>query len=160
MKIKLSIVLFISMITLCFTTAKAQTSATEFTPAHLHAAERMLEASGVLGNMQKMFASVIQNQALQVPEDKRAAFTDVMKKFFAKYVTDEEIKKDFIPIYATEFSEQELNQIADFLLSPAGKAMTAKQPELMSKGMLWGQKIGEDHKQELEDMMKAAFNEK
>jgi len=120
----------------------------------------MLDASGMLGHMQQLFAGVIQNQANTLPEDKRAVFIKVMQQFFAKYVTDDEIKKAFIPIYASEYSEDELNKISDFLLTPAGKAMTDKQPDLMNKGMAWGQNLGMAHKAELEDMMKQALGSK
>lgn len=159
MTIKSYAVLLISILTLCFTSIHAQTTP-ELTPSHLHAAERMVEASGLLQNMQKLFPTIIKNQAAQLPEDKRAAFGSVMQKFFDKYITNDAIKKAFIPIYASAYTEDELNQIADFLSSPAGKAMTEKQPELMTKGMQWGQSVVLDHKDELKQMMKEAFNEK
>ncbi len=157
---KTKLILSACILFLCFTNIKAQTTTNSFTPSHLKAAERMLDASGMLGHMQQLFAGVIQNQANTLPEDKRAVFIKVMQQFFAKYVTDDEIKKAFIPIYASEYSEDELNKISDFLLTPAGKAMTDKQPDLMNKGMAWGQNLGMAHKAELEDMMKQAFNEK
>ena len=132
MTIKSYAVLLISILTLCFTSTHAQTTP-ELTPSHLHAAERMVEASGMLQNMQKVFPTIIENQATRLPEDKRAAFSAVMQKFFDKYITSDELKKAFIPIYASAYTEDELNQIADFLSSPAGKAMTEKQPELVAK---------------------------
>jgi hypothetical protein len=155
MKIKLPAILSICFVCLFFTVSKAQTSTTPtYTASHLRAAERMIEASNVLLNLQKTFTVVIQNQAQQLPEDKRQAFTVVMNKFINKYITPEEVKKDFAVIYASEYSEDELNSIADFLETPAGKAMTDKQPELMNKGMQWGQNIVLAHKDELENMMK------
>ncbi len=158
MKIKLSVLLLCSMMALCFTNAKAQTQT--FTPGQIHAAERVIEASGIIDNMQKILGSVAQNQSVQLPEEKRAAFIKVMTEFFNKYVTNDEIKKAFVPIYAAEFTEDQLNQIADFLSSPAGKAMTAKQPELMNQGMQWGRKIGEEHREELQKMMEDALGGK
>ena len=123
MKIKLSMLLLCSMVAFCFSNAKAQTAT--FTQGQLHAAERVIDASGISDNLHKVFATVIQSRAQQLPEDKRATFTDVMTRFFQKYVNADEVKKAFVPIYAAAFSETELNQIADFLSSPAGKAMTA-----------------------------------
>jgi len=161
MKLKLYAVLIISILTFSLTAVKAQTTTTpEFSPSHLQAAERMVEASDILNNMQKVFPTIIKTQASQVPEAQRATFIDVMQKFFAKYVNDDAIKKAFVPIYAETYSEEELNHISDFLLSPAGKAMTAKQPELLTKSMQWGQNVVLEHKDELVEMLKDAFHEK
>ena len=159
MTIKSYAVLLISILTLCFTSTYAQITP-QSTPSHLYAAERMVEASGMLQNMQKVFPTIIKSQAAQLPEDKRAAFVVVMQNFFDKYITIDAVKKAFIPIYASAYSEDELNQIADFLSSPAGKAMQEKQPELLTKSMQWGQSIALEHKEELQQMLKEAFNEK
>lgn len=161
MKIKVYAVLIFSILTLSLHSVKAQTTGTtEFTPSHLQAAERMIEASGMLQNMQQVFPTIIKTQANQIPEAQRATFIAVMQNFFNKYVNDDAIKKAFIPIYASAYTEDELNKISAFLSSPAGKAMTSKQPELVAKGMQWGQSVVLDHKQELEQMMKDAFHEK
>ena len=170
MKIKFALVVFISVFTLCFKNAKAQTdppptvdqlqTAANFTPSHLKAAERLFEVSGVMDNLHKVFANMIQTRSQTLPEDKRAIFISVMQKFIAKYFTDDAIKQTFVPIYAAAYSETELNQIADFLSSPAGQAMTAKQPELMNQGMLWGQQLALAHQDELKAMFNDASNQK
>ena len=165
MKNKLIIAALAGILTLCFNVSKAQTSTAQLTPpsyspAQIKAAERMIDASGMIGNLQKIFTTVIQSQSAQVPEDKRAGFIAVMQKFFAKYITGDQIKKSFEPIYASEYSIDEMNSIADFLLTPAGQAMTAKQPELMQKAMAWGQNIAIEHKDDLQAMMAEAFKEK
>lgn len=135
----------------------AQSNTQTFTPSHLQAAERMLKASGVGENIHKLFGQMITIQSKRLPEKDRVPFSDVMNRFMDKYASWEELKKAFIPIYASEFNENELNQIADFLLSPAGKIMTAKQPELVQKGSEWGMKIFKDHQAELEEMIKKAM---
>src|ERR1700761_5735729 len=121
MKIKFALVVFISVFTLCFKNSKAQTNppptvaqlqtAANFTPSQLKAAERLFNASRVLENLQKAFANVMQVQAQQIPEDKRAVFISVMQKFCTKYFTDDVLKKGMVPIYASLYSEVELNQI-------------------------------------------------
>ncbi|MDN3581780.1 DUF2059 domain-containing protein [Mucilaginibacter flavus] len=139
---------------LLFSAAKVNAQTTTFTPSHLKAAERMIVASQIESNLQKMFTALIETQSQQLPIDKRAPFKSAMNKFIAKYVTFEDVKKAFIPIYAETYSEQELNQIADFLSSPAGIKMTSRQTELFQKGGAWGQKVFTDHQAELEQMMK------
>lgn len=160
MKATVKLILLTTFLTICFNNVKAQTPGTQFTPEHLHAAERVIDATDVVQNVQKIFEAVIEKQAVQVSEEKRAAFVDVMHKFFGKYGTDEQIRKIFIPIYAADFSEDELNQIADFLSTPAGKAMLAKDPILANKRLSWGQKISEEHKAELQAMLQEAFKDK
>jgi hypothetical protein len=160
MKTKFKLILLTTFLTICFTYVKAQTPDTKFTPEHLHAAERVIDAANVVENIKKIYEAVIEKQAQRVPEEKRAAFVEVMHKFFGKYGTDEQIKKAFIPIYAAGFSEDELTQIADFLSTPAGKAMLEKEPGLLSKRLAWGQKISEEHKNELQGMLQEAFKDK
>jgi hypothetical protein len=141
----------------CFFQSQAQAT---YTPSHLKAAERMLIASGIQENLQKTFSTVIVQQSVQIPEEKRATFIKVMNDFIAKYITWDEVKSAFIPIYASEFTEDELNKISDFLSTPAGKKMSAVQPELVKKGGEWGQSIVTKHQADLEAMMKQAFGEK
>ncbi len=160
MKANLKLILLTTFLIVFFNKVKAQTPETHFTPEHLHAAERVIDATDVVQNVQKIFEAVIEKQAAQVSEEKRAAFVDVMHKFFGKYGTDEQIRKTFIPIYAADFSEDELNQIADFLSTPAGKALLEKQPDLVNKRLTWGQKISEEHKDELQAMLQEAFKDK
>jgi len=169
MKVKFALVVFISVFTLCIKNANAQSdqpptsdhlAPRDFTPSHLKAAERLFEVSGVMDNLHKVFANMIQTRSQTLPEDKRAIFISVMQKFIAKYFTDDAIKQTFVPIYAAAYSETELNQIADFLSSPAGQAMTAKQPELMNQGMLWGQQLALAHQDELKAMFNDASNQK
>lgn len=152
MKFKLTLITLTGALLFSITGVKAQT--TTFTPSHLKAAERMLIASGIETNLQKMFGTLIETQAQRLPIDKRTAFKNAMNKFINKYVTFDDVKKAFIPIYAEEYSEAELNQIADFLSSPAGIKMTEKQAIMFQKGGAWGQKIFTDHQAELEQMMK------
>jgi len=143
----------------CLDHSNAQ-AALNYTSEQLTAANRLLQAEDVGTMVQKSFATVIQAQAQQVPEDKRAGFIDVMNKFFSKYITTEAVIQGLAPIYASEYSADELNKIADFLLTPAGKAMTEKQPELMAKSMKWGQDAVQAHKDELQTMLKAKFGDK
>jgi hypothetical protein len=159
MKLKLNLITLIALLILSTTCLRAQTAAPAFTASHMKAAERMLIASGIQTNLQKLFTTIIETQSKRLPEEKRTAFTNVMNKFLGKYASWENLKTAFEPIYATEFSEDELNQISDFLTSSAGKKMVEKQPNLFKKGSEWGQKIFQEHQEELEQMMKDAFQQ-
>ncbi|HEY2583164.1 MAG TPA: DUF2059 domain-containing protein [Mucilaginibacter sp.] len=156
MKLKLRLIT-LGVLFLTITSVKAQTDSSHFAPSHLQAAERMLVASGMQETMQKIFNQMFAIQSKQLPENQRPAFNDVMNKFVEKYANWEQLKAAFMPIYASEFSEDELNKMSDFLSTPAGKAMMTKQPELWQKGAEWGMKLGQDHRPELEQMMKEAM---
>jgi hypothetical protein len=161
MKFKPTLIALTAILLFSMAVVKAQTApATSFTQSHLKAAERVLESSGLESNLQKTFTSVIDVKAQTLPTEKRAGFSRAMHKFINKYITFEEMKKAFVPIYASEFTETELNQIADFLSSPAGRKMTEKQSVLFKNGADWGQKIVMDHQADLEKMMKDEMGEK
>lgn len=160
MKTKVKLILVTAFLISLFNQVKAQPPATQFTPEHLHAAERVIDVTDVVKSVQKIYEAAIQKQAERVSEEKRTAFVDAMHKFFGKYGSDEQIKKTFIPIYAADFSEDELNQIADFLSTPAGKDWIEKDPILANKRLTWGQKISEEHKAELQAMLQDAFKDK
>lgn len=169
MKIKFALILLVSVFALSIKNLKAQAGpptvanlqqSQNFTPAQLRAAERLFDTSGLMNNIQKLIANFIQTQAQQIPADKRTACINVMQKFFTKYLAKDSLKKVFVPLYAAAYSETELNQIADFLSSPAGQVMTAKQPELIKQGMLWGQQMAQEHTAELQAMIKEAMGEK
>ena len=102
MKNKLNLILLTILLSVCFTQLKAQTTEASITPEQAKAAQRLIQASGIQENMQKIFATVIQSQSAQIPEDKRPAFVDVMTKFFAKYLSADEVTKGLVPIYASE----------------------------------------------------------
>lgn len=156
MKLKPFLIIFAGFLFLNVNYSKAQTDA-KLSQGSLQAANRLVEVSGLKENMSKIFGQIITMQASRLPEKQRTAFTNVMNKFLDKYVNWEQLKSAFVPIYASSYSEDELNKIADFLATPAGKAMTAKQPELMQKGAAWGVKVVQDHQAELEQMMREAM---
>jgi hypothetical protein len=162
MKNKLNAIFITILLTVCFTQLKAQTTSTT-SPAmsadQISAAKRVIAASAVTENLKKTLSSVIQTQAAQVPADKKDKFIAIMNQFFDKYFTADAVTQGLIPIYASEYSADELNKIADFLETPAGKAMTAKQPEILTQSMALGQKIASDHQAELENSLKTAFGQ-
>lgn len=136
--------------------AKAQT-AQNISPSHLQAAEKYLIATGINTKFGAITDNIINAFSGQIPENNRQAFIDVMKKFMAKYYTWDTLKGKMDELYATEFTEDELNQLSVFVSTPLGKKFTEKSIELSQKGMLLGQQVVEAHQTELEQMMKDAM---
>jgi hypothetical protein len=66
------------------------------------------------------------------PEDRMALQTKIMDVLFDE-LKPETLRPDFAKAYSEVFTKDELSGLADFLGTPAGQAMTAKQPELQQK---------------------------
>ena len=67
-------------------------------------------------------------------EDMMALQTKIMDVMFAE-LKPESMRADFAKIYSDVFTKDELAGLADFYGTPAGQAMTSKQPELQQKMM-------------------------
>jgi uncharacterized protein len=75
------------------------------------------------------------------PTDK--AMEKVMAKMMdmvAQELSWDKLKEDYITVYAETFTAEELQGAIAFYKSPAGKAFTKKQPELMKRSMELSQK--------------------
>jgi hypothetical protein len=157
MKFKLTLIALTGMLMFGFTSVKAQTADTVFTASHLEAAENYLVATGVNTKFGQITDNMISTFSTQLPENSRAAFAEVMKKFMAKYYTWDTLKVTLGKMYAAEFTEAELKQLTKFFNTPLGKKYGEKSVELAQKGMLVGQQIIRDHHAELEQMMRDAL---
>jgi hypothetical protein len=160
MKLKLSLIFIVALLCLTFVKANAQTDTSKFTPAHLQAAGKFLIATGINTEFTTIINNLIPAFAKNLPEDKRAAFTEVMRKFMTKYYTWDLLKDQFSKTYAAEFSESELVQLTDFYNTPIGKKYSEKRPALAQKGMLIGQQMVAQHQPELIQMMQDALKTK
>ena len=76
----------------------ACSTASADTKSHRKAAEDLLKVMGTETQLQKSLDQVLEIQAKSNPQ--LAPFKDVMKTFFAKYLSWEGLKEDLIDIYA------------------------------------------------------------
>jgi hypothetical protein len=160
MKSKLILIITIGILFLSWTNAKAQTSSQNFKPSHLQAAENFLIAAGVDTKFPSLIESIVNAFSKQIPENNRATFGNIMRKFMNKYYTWDNLKPSLDKIYASEFTESELKELSDFYSSPIGKKYTGKSVELLQKNVQIGQQIVTDHQSEFEQMIKDAIAEK
>lgn len=160
MKFKLSLITLICALLFGTLNVNAQTTTPTFSPSHLKSAEQFLIATGINTQFEDIVGTMINTSSAQVPEDKRAQFVSVMKAFMAKYYSWDVLKPDLAKIYASEFTENELTQLTTFYNSPLGKKVGSKTPLLLQKGVALGQQTIANHKPELEQMMKDAFDQK
>ena len=66
--------------------ARAQTANVIITPAHLKAAEDVLIASGAGTQMKQNISTMVKQASANVPDDKKAKFTEIMNTFLTKYL--------------------------------------------------------------------------
>ncbi len=68
-------------------------------------------------------------------EKDRTVFQEKMMDFLTKELNWENLKSDYVNLYAEVFTEEELNGLADFHSSPIGQKYLKKTPELMRRSM-------------------------
>ena len=154
---KLNLITLIALFFVSVTGLKAQPTTQTFTASHLKAAEQYLMAKGINTQFGDITLNMINSSSAQMPEEHKASYVKVMQAFMAKYYTWDVLKDNFGKIYAAEFTEDELKQLTAFYGSPIGKKVSLKTPLLLQKGMAMGQQVVADHRPELEQMMKDAF---
>lgn len=85
--------------------------------------------------MQKMMASFLPKtltpEQLKKAQDAQAVALDAV----FKELTWESLKPDFVEIYSSVFTEDELNQLIAFYKTPIGQKLIEKMPELQAKSM-------------------------
>ena len=78
--------------------------------------------------------SVDQMVVLQVQQNPQLGlYRDVLRKFYAKHMSWDKLKEEFIAIYMDEFSEDEIRELIVFYRTQTGQKVIKKLPLLMSK---------------------------
>ena len=107
-----------------------------------HLEETLLE-----GSANKVDDMIQQNPAL-------ASYRDVLVKWGEKVFTRETIAVRLAALFSELFTESELREMAAFYKSPTGQKVTALTPEVMRRCALIGAEVAQEHKLELEQMIR------
>ncbi|WPU98520.1 DUF2059 domain-containing protein [Mucilaginibacter sp. cycad4] len=157
MNLKLKLIALAGVILFSFSTLRAQTSNQAFTASHLKTAEQFLLATGTKEQFDATMNSIIKQGAKNVDSNQRDAYLKVMREFVGKYLTWDVLKEKLAEVYATEFTEAELNELNIFYNSPVGKKLVTRTPELLSRISATSQGIVAEHKTELEQNIAEAY---
>lgn len=107
-------------------------------------AEELLEAMNMQTSLEKSFEMVKQMIPAQMQQmgaseyessDEAQAAMQITMDYVAKELSWDNLKEDYITIYAETFTEEELAGLIEFYKSPAGRKFAKKQPELMKRTM-------------------------
>jgi hypothetical protein len=106
--------------------------------------------------IQKGIANMSSQGKLTPPQQKD---TDVFMQKVVGMVRDgiswQKVKPQFVELYASTYSEQDLDGLLSFYRSPLGQKLLQNQPELASKSQL----IIQQHMQEVQPKLRDAFDQ-
>jgi hypothetical protein len=132
--------------------AQAQAQTKEPTPAAVAAAKEVLElkrASGIYANavpniVQRTMDTLMQSN-LNYQQDLKEVAVLVAKKLAGR---EKEIGDGMAKIYARDFTEQELKDLAAFYKSPLGQKLLTQEPKSIAESMQymtqWAQKFSDE----------------
>jgi len=137
--------------------------AQETTPRY-QLADELLSAMEVQKTIEQSFAAVREMQVAQIRNmnlgeantEKAQAVQAKVMDLLSKEMSWDNIKKDYIAIYAETFTEGELKGLVEFYESPAGRKFVEKTPELMKKSMTLTQKQMADMLPKIQEIAKEA----
>lgn len=99
--------------------------------SHKQQVDTLFRLTQMEKKIQDSVDSVVQLQLRQNP--KLAQHEQVVHEFFTKYIGWNALKNDITEMYLSTFSEQELEQINAFYITPAGQKVIKVVPELVQK---------------------------
>jgi len=97
--------------------------------AHRQQVETLFRLTQMENKIQESVDSVVQLQLRQNPQ--LAQQEPAVREFFTKYIGWNALKNDITEMYLSSFSEQELEQINAFYITPAGQKVIKVVPELV-----------------------------
>ena len=130
--------------------ANAQTVTTPKS-THSKAAEDLLVVMGLEKMTDDVMTQMLDMQIKSNPmlEGKKS----VMQAFFKKYMSWSALKDDYVKIYQSEFTENEIKDMIAFYRTPTGKKLADKSGVLAMKGSQMGQQKVQEHITELQQML-------
>ncbi len=143
--------LFAALLFACvFVAPSFSTPALADEASHRKAVEDLLAVTQVDKAYNQMIDMMIDAQTKQLPPAVAAPFKDTVKNFYAKYMSWDAIKEDFMKVYMENFTEDELKQITAFYQTPVGQKTIKELPQMMQQGMQRAQQRLQAHMPELQ----------
>ncbi|HEX7243575.1 MAG TPA: DUF2059 domain-containing protein [Longimicrobiaceae bacterium] len=119
----------LALLLACALPARAQTPAPS--PDRVRAASELVESMDMEATLERSMETMLQQQVKQAPM--MAQFQDIMREFMKKAMNWEELRGEYVRVYAEVYTVDELRQLRDFYGTPLGKRLLASMPEVMAK---------------------------
>jgi hypothetical protein len=129
----------------------------EFTSRHRQAASDLLDLMKDSQDLAAAASSMMDAQIQANPQ--MEPFRDILVQWLQKYVNWETMEHRMLDLYMQTFTEAELHDLVAFYRTPTGRKSLEKLPALMQEGMKIGQELAEQHRGELERMIRARAEE-
>jgi hypothetical protein len=131
--------------------SQAQNTIAKDSSSHFKAAEDFMVALQMEQNINDGISQMVdmQIEAKMIPANKKEAY----KAFLSKYMNWNVLKKDYLQIYISHFSEAEMKDLAAFYRTPIGIKAAKNQNELNAKISKIGQDNVQSHMAELMQLM-------
>jgi uncharacterized protein len=123
----------------------------------LAAARELVDALNVQKVLDRSMENMLRAQTEQNPAMEQ--FADIMRAFFAKYVTWATLRDSYAQIYADLFTVQELRDMLAFYHSPTGRKVAELTPELTERGSELGRQAVQAHLPELQAQIMARLQQ-
>jgi hypothetical protein len=85
-----------------------------------------------------------------------APYEDVIRTWYKRVVTPENLEGAVTKLYANSFTDDELRQLGAFYRSPLGQKALVKMPEIMRQAAEIGARLAQEHQAELQSMLQEA----
>jgi uncharacterized protein len=107
------------------------------TDAHLKLAEKLLTVMELQKTLEQSFGAITK----MIPGQGQSEAGQKVLAMILQELSWENIKGDYIHLYAEVFTEAEIKDLIAFYESPGGRAYVKKQPELTQKSMVLSQQM-------------------
>jgi len=88
-----------------------------------------------------------------------AGVQDVIRGFIARYVSWEALREQYVEIYASSFTEDELRAMTDFYRSEVGQKLARATPRLSAQLAALGERAVQEHRAELQQLILARLGQ-
>lgn len=120
----------LALLLACALPAAAQTTANP-SQARISAAEELVDVMDMEKNLRETTDALLAQQKEQNPA--LAQFDDIMRDFMEKALDWDELRDDYVLMYAQIYNEQELRQLRAFYQTPLGQRLLATLPEVAAR---------------------------
>ncbi len=126
-------------------------------PGALKASAELVETMALQATFNEGKEAMIKAQVQSNPA--LAQYEDLMRQFVEKYLTWDQVKDQYVNIYANMFTEPELRELIQLYQTPTGKKLLSSMPEIMNRSMQITQRQLQPHLPELQQQIMARVQE-